>query len=301
MAHPPSDPRTSERLSGQVNIDVEQQAFNQIKGEIVLLKYGGNAMLKEELRQSVVKDVCILKKMGAIPVIVHGGGPYIKSLLEQADITSEFVEGHRKTDSESIKYVEMALKGQVNGMIVNLINAFGYKGVGISGKDGRMVEAVQRKHYIEEEDREVSLGHVGDVNNVNPSLVHTLIEGGYIPVIAPIGSGVDHKDYNINADMFAGHMAGALQAAKHVALTDVDGLMKDPDDPQTLIKRLSIKEARENKGGFIQGGMIPKVESCLIALEKGVSTAHIINGTKKHVILQALLTEKSAGTQLYKS
>jgi acetylglutamate kinase len=196
----------------------------------------------------------------------------------------------------------MALSGNVNSEIVSMINAAGYQAVGISGKDGGMVTARKRIHKVtvDGQQKEVDLGHVGDVKQINTALVKTLIKSGFIPVISPIASGEDNRDYNINADMFAGHMAGALNAACYIALTNVDGLLTDKDDPTSLVKDITMEKAEAEIGKAIVGGMIPKVESCIIALKGGVKSARIINGTKKRSILKELLTQDRSGTLIRK-
>lgn len=274
----------------------------ELQNEVVLIKYGGNAMNDEQAKKDVISDIITLRENGIIPVIVHGGGPAIKKLLDDVGVESEFVEGHRKTDSRTMGYVEMALSGSVNSEIVRLLNAAGQKAVGVSGKDGGMVTARKRTHKVtvDGKEQEVDLGHVGDVEDINTSLITSLIKSGFIPVISPVASGKDNRDYNINADMFAGHMAGAMNAACYIALTNVDGLLLDKDDPSTLIKELTLKEAEKALGKTIEGGMIPKVESCIIALKGGVRSARIINGTKKRSILKELLTTERSGTLIKK-
>jgi len=283
-----------------VPLNPDLQLLKQLKGKIVLLKYGGNAMVEESAKKQVMDQVAILKKLGILPVIVHGGGPVIKHLLEEVGIESIFVEGHRKTDRQAMGYVEMALSGQVNGSIVNELNSRGFKAVGLSGKDAGMVTAVRRTHEIRNEGKteQVDLGHVGNVLSIDPDLVLTLVDKGYIPVIAPIGVGEDLLDYNINADMFAGHLAGALKADAFVALTNVDGLMTDPDDPNTLIEILTAEEVESLMGTTIKGGMMPKIEACLVALNKGVQHTHIINGMKEATLLTKLLTRRACGTTI---
>lgn len=281
-------------------MEYQKEKTEGIKGQKILLKYGGNAMIADDLKKHVIDKIIELKKLGAIPIIVHGGGPFIKKLLDMAQIKSEFFGGHRKTEKDAMAYVEMALKGQVNSDIVKLINRAGLKAVGLSGKDGGMVTATKRFYEMETNGKKesVDLGHVGDVAKVDTSLIELLIMEGYIPVIAPIGVGEDGEDYNINADMFAGHLAGALKVDHYLALTDVDGLRTDKDDPATLIHEISAERAEKEIGKIIQGGMIPKIESCLIALNKGVKSAYIINGTKNNVITDILLTDKGVGTKV---
>ncbi|HYW33803.1 MAG TPA: acetylglutamate kinase [Balneolaceae bacterium] len=270
----------------------------KLEGHLVLIKYGGNAMVDDEVKRGVIADIVSLKKLGAVPVIVHGGGRVIKKILDDVGLKSEFVDGHRKTDAEAMRYVEMALTGSVNSDLVKLINATEFKAVGLSGKDGGMVVAQKRKHQItvDGETREVDLGYVGDVKSVNTDLIHTLIDANYIPVISPVSMGTDLENYNINADMFAGHLAGALNVNHYLALTDVDGLLKNIDDPSSLVRELDLEKAESEIGNLIEGGMIPKVESCVLALKEGVEAAHIINGTASHSILKELLTKERAGT-----
>lgn len=270
---------------------------------LLLFKYGGNAMVNKSLEKQVLENICDLKDKGYHVVIVHGGGPFIKEILKKVDIKTEFIEGHRKTTSEAMEYIEMALKGKVNTNLVNRINSLGSKAVGLSGIDGQTVLASRRVHkqMIGGELVETDLGQVGDVASVDPSLIRSLIKDGYIPVLACIGSDREGVRYNINADMFAGHIAGALRATEFVVLTDVNGLLRDKDDPGSLISKLELGEINELlEKGIIQGGMIPKIESCEIALNAGARSAHIINGTIPGQI-QSLSKKKQIGTIIYKS
>jgi acetylglutamate kinase len=269
--------------------------LQHLRGQTILIKYGGNAMVDDSVKQSVIEDITILKKAGAQPVVVHGGGPFIKQLLEQVGIDSEFIDGHRKTDREAMEYVEMALSGNVNGELIKHLNANGVKAVGLSGKDAGLVSANKRQHTVtlDGETTSIDLGHVGDVASVDTTLITQMLELGYVPVIAPIGVGDDLKDYNINADMFAGHVAGALQADHFMALTDVDGLLMNLDDPDSIVHEATIEDIQTMMGNSIQGGMIPKTEACLIALKEGVSQAHILNGTTPHSLLKSLSEEQS--------
>ncbi len=259
-------------------------------------------MTDDDLKKQVLKNICALREKGYDVVIVHGGGPFIKRALEEAKIESEFIGGHRKTTTEAFEYVEMALKGKVNGSLVSMINAYGYKAVGLSGKDGRFVTAVQRlyERVVDGEVEEVDLGQVGDVVEVDPFLIKLLLNHDYIPVITCLASDRDGNDYNVNADMFAGHLAGALNAYQYVVMTDVDGLLREKDDPNSLIGEVGlgdIKSLMDEK--IIQGGMIPKMESCEIAVNKGAGSARIINGRKPEQIL-ALIDEKQIGTLITK-
>lgn len=294
-------PHSGESADESINIDKQRAA--QLRGQPVLIKYGGNAMVREEYKQAVINDICRLQELGVLPVVVHGGGPAIAELLDEVSLESDFVGGHRKTTGEMMGYVEMALSGKVNGEIVKLLGARGCRAVGLSGKDGGMVVASRRVHEIEVDGKieQTDLGHVGDVKKINTDLILAMLNEKYLPVIAPIGVGEDLEDYNINADMFAGHLAGALAVSHYVVLTDVDGLRRDKNDPATLIHDLSATEARKGIGGIVAGGMIPKVESCLIALETGAASAHIVSGLTPHAIRRTLLTSESLGTRIHGS
>jgi acetylglutamate kinase len=284
----------------KVSFSPDSRLLTELRESIVLIKYGGNAMVDNQAREAVFRQVHELVRYGLLPVIVHGGGPVIKELLEIAKVESVFIGGHRKTDREAMKYVEMALSGRVNGDIVKGLNTTGLRAVGLSGKDASMVRAVRRYHeavvdgVLETSD----LGFVGDVESIDTELVKILLKNRYLPVIAPIGVGKDGEDYNINADMFAGHMAGALKASAFVAMTDVDGLMEDPVNPDTRLVTVKRDQVEAEIGGSISGGMIPKVEACLIALGQGVKKAHIINGMKPNTLLNQLLTTRKDGTTI---
>lgn len=292
---------TSTSIKNELPLIPDLGNIEKLKGKIVVIKYGGNAMTDERSQAQVLGQVAALKKSGVYPVIVHGGGPFIKSLFETSGIKSEFVDGHRITLKDSMEVVEQALSGKVNGMLVNLLNKLDARAVGLSGKDGGMVKALKRIHQAKTESgvEEIDLGFVGDVDIINTSLLMLLIKNGYLPVISPVSSGADGEDYNINADMFAGHMAGALQAEAFIAITNVDGLMEDPEKPETKIKSISGDEVKKLFGNVIQGGMIPKVEACLIALDKGVKGAHIVSGSTENSILRQLFTEQNVGTLIY--
>lgn len=279
--------------------DIDPQKLHSLKDEIVLIKYGGNAMTDPDLRTGVFDQIRTLKEKGVRPVLVHGGGPAIAALLEEVGVRSEFVAGHRRTDAHTMRYVEMALRGQVNGEIVAALNRLGVPAVGLSGKDAGMVRAVKRSHYVKDEngrESEVDLGFVGDVESVDPSLILSLLGEGYLPVIASVASGADGRDYNINADLFAGHLAGALKAFLFVAMTDVDGVRTDRDDPATRLARINVNDIPELAGRSIRGGMIPKIDACLVALEQGVREAHIIDGTSPGTLVRQLLTREAGGT-----
>ena len=282
----------------KITFEPDKELLKKYVGNIVVIKYGGNAMTDPQAQENVLKNVAQLKRWGVIPVLVHGGGPFIKEALKNAGIESEFIDGHRKTGSEAIKYVEMALSGQVNGKLVKHLNSYGCNAVGLTGKDGQIVTAQKRMHTVDVngEKEEKDLGHVGNVASINSHLIRTLIAENYMPVLAPIAAGEDLKDYNINADMFAGHLAGALNVMSFIALTNVDGLLRDIEDPDSLIKTITPTQLKEQMGDIVQGGMIPKVEACMIARDKGADQARIINGLRADAILKTLLTEKGSGT-----
>lgn len=265
---------------------------------ILLIKYGGNAMIDESLKKNILKNVCSLQDHGYKVVIVHGGGPFIKEALEEAKIESEFIDGHRKTSTEALKHVEVALKGNVNSNLVKIINSLDHKAVGLSGKDGKIALAKKRMHtsLTGGVETEHDLGQVGDVVKIDTKLLFLLLDNGYIPVLTCIASDENGEEYNINADMFAGNVAGALSAEEYIVLTDVDGLMMDIHNPESIITELKITEIDnliENQ--IIAGGMIPKIESCTIALEKGAKATRIINGTKPDQIL-SIIDRKNIGT-----
>jgi acetylglutamate kinase len=270
----------------------EPRSSNQPR---VLIKYGGNAMIDPSLIKAVVAAIVDLHRSKVRIVLVHGGGPYIRALLDLVGHKSQFIGGHRKTDQQTIRYVSMVLCGQVNGELVSRLNAAGARAVGINGRDAGFSRVVRRRHIenpAAAEPKEQDLGFVGDITGIDPRLVNDLLALGYLPVVAPISSGPDGQDYNVNADMFAGHLAAALQVDDYLVLTDVDGLRQDKDDPGSLIGELGTERAAALLGTAIAGGMIPKVESCLVALEGGVSTARILNGTKPRTLQLAIAGEQ---------
>ncbi len=269
---------------------------------LFVFKYGGNAMTDDAVKTGVVQSIIRLHRKGLRVVIVHGGGPYIKKSLAKAAIASEFVDGQRKTTAEAMDVVEETLKGQVNAELVGCFIRRGGRAVGLSGKDGQTVIAKKRVHVSRRNgaETEVDLGRVGDVSATEPALLHLLIDHGYIPVMTCVAADVNGDSYNINGDIFAGHVAGALQADRLVVLTDVDGLLRDIDRPESLISRVSRNEIERLKAeGIIAGGMIPKTDACLTALEAGTLTAQIMNGTKPECI-ESLLNGSAAGTLIEK-
>lgn len=268
-------------------------------GKTFVIKYGGSAMKDPELKKAVMLDVILLKYVGLNPVIVHGGGPEISRTMERLGKEPVFVGGHRVTDQETMEIVQMVLIGKINQEIVSLINNYGGKAVGLSGKDGNLIVARRRKAPALDASSEIDLGYVGDVESINPEPIRLLSEKGYIPVIAPVGVGLEGESYNINADAVAGHLAAALKADKLIMLTDVEGIFADPSDRSTLISALGTEQAhRMIQEGQIAGGMIPKVEACIRALEAGVARTHIIDGRKMHSLLLEIFTDQGIGTMV---
>lgn len=270
-------------------------------GKTIVIKYGGHAMVDAVLKQDFARDITLLKFIGLNPVVVHGGGPQIGSVLEQMGIRSHFVDGMRVTDAPTMDVVEMVLVGNVNKEIVGQICRFGGNAVGLSGKDGGLVTAKKmqlvRSRAMDDKPPEIiDIGMVGEVTAVNPDIIRTLETGGFIPVIAPVGVGEAGETYNINADWVASHIALSLKAIKLILLTDVDGVQ---DKTGALI---STAGAREMEGlladGSISGGMIPKIRCALAAVNGGVGSVHIIDGRKPHAVLLELFTDKGIGTQL---
>lgn len=261
-------------------------------GKTVVIKYGGHAMVDDELKKNVMLDIILMKYVGMNPVLVHGGGPEINTMLNRLGIHSSFVGGLRVTDSATMEIVEMVLVGKVNTEIVALLNQYGGKAIGLSGKDANFIVAEQRAP---------ELGHVGNVKQINPEIIHQLASQGYIPVVAPIGVGTDGAGYNINADHVAGELAGALQADKLIMLTDIAGIMRDATDRKSLISTLTIAEAQTLiTQNVIKKGMIPKVEACMHALRNGVNRTHILDGRILHSILLEIFTDRGIGTMVVK-
>ena len=268
-------------------------------GRTIVIKYGGNAMIDESLKRSFARDVVLMKLVGMNPVVVHGGGPQIGQLLDRIGKKSKFVEGLRVTDSETIDVVEMVLGGLVNKDIVALINAHGGRAVGLSGKDGGLIQArklVLRKEGASDEDETVELGFVGEIKSINPAVVDTLDEGDFIPVIAPIGTGEDGKTYNINADTVAGKLAVTLGAEKLILLTNTPGVLDQQGELLTGLSESRVQELIQE--GVITGGMLPKVRCALDAVSGGVRTATISDGRVPHATLLETLTDQGVGTQI---
>lgn len=257
-------------------------------GKVVVVKYGGNAMINEELKQQVMEDIVLLWLIGVKVVLVHGGGPEITDMMKKLGKKSEFVDGLRVTDEETIEIVQMVLTGKVNKSLVNLLEMKGGNAIGLSGTDARLIEASMKDER---------LGFVGDVTKINIDPVLGLLERGYIPVISTIGCDKEGNVYNINGDTAAAHIAGALEAERLIMMTDIDGILEDMDDPDTLIPELTISEAQMlYERGIISGGMIPKVDCCIEAISNGVKNVVILDGRISHSILMELLTNEGAGT-----
>lgn len=271
------------------------------KSGLILIKYGGNAMQDDDLTHNIISKVATLGEKGYKVVMVHGGGPFIEDILDLAGIGWEFAEGHRKTSGEAMKYIEMALKGHVNGKLVRLLNEQGLKAVGLSGKDGHIIK-VRKRYPTDYKGNKIDIGFVGDVERIKPSLPRLLVRNGYIPVISTISMGSeDGLDYNVNADMFAGFLAGVMKVEHFIMLTDVDGLMKDPSDPSSLITEVNVSEMDDLYKDVIKGGMIPKTEACETAVELGAASALIINGTKPERLLESVTKSQNLiGTRFVK-
>ncbi len=269
-------------------------------GKTVVIKYGGNAMVNEELKEAFAQDIVLLKYVGINPVVVHGGGPQIGELLKRLNIESKFVGGMRITDRETMNVVEMVLVGKVNKEIVKLINSHGGNAVGLSGKDGNLIvaEKIDYEKYLQEvrAPEIIDLGFVGKVKEVNPEIVKKLLESKFIPVIAPVGIGEDFEAYNINADLVAGEVAAALKAEKLIILTDVEGIKDKKGNLMRSLRREELPKLISSK--VVSGGMIPKVKACEVALTGGVKKAHIIDGRLKHSILLEMFTQEGIGTEI---
>lgn len=278
-------------ISNQDRATVLINALPYIKkynGKIVVVKYGGNAMINTELKNSVVKDIVLLSLIGVKVVLVHGGGPEISDMLNKLGKESVFNNGLRVTDKETVEVVQMVLAGKVNKDLVNLLQVNGGVAIGLSGIDGHMIDA-DFKHQ--------DLGYVGNIKKVNVAPILDQLEKGYIPVVSTIACDKEGNVYNINADTAAAKIAGELKAESLITMTDISGILMDKDDPDSLVSRLTIKDAEEFiKKGIINGGMIPKTECCINAVKWGVKKVFIIDGRKKHSIIMEMLTNEGLGT-----
>ena len=280
--------RTVNEIASKVETMLEAMPYlSRYAGKIVVIKYGGNAMINEELKANVIKDVVLLKAMGLKPVLCHGGGPGINKMLEQLDIPVKFINGLRYTSAEIIRVVEMVLIGQVNSELVGRISAQGGRAVGLSGISGNLFQCVQRSE---------ELGYVGDVVKVNPEPVLAMLDAGFIPVVAPVGTDGKGTSFNINGDTAASKLAGALKAEKLMILTDIEGLCNDIK-VRDVISYLNVADVPGLKDqGTIAGGMIPKVDCCVQAIEEGVTSVHIIDGRQPHSMLYEAFTDEGTGT-----
>lgn len=282
-----------ETFTNAQRAEVLVQAMPNIQhytGSIVVIKYGGNAMINEELKQQVMEDIVLLQLIGVKVVLVHGGGPEITETMARMGKESVFQNGLRVTDRETVDIVQMVLAGKVNKSLVNLLEVKGGNAIGISGMDGQLIQAKMKNEQ---------LGYVGTVTKVNPRPILDLLEKGYIPVISTLGCDKQGNIYNINGDTAAAAIAGALGARRLILMTDIDGILRDRNDPESLITMMTIDEARKLEGdGVISSGMIPKVECCISAIEQGVKKVIILDGRVPHAILMELLTDQGAGTMI---
>ena len=268
--------------------------IRKFAGETVVIKYGGSAMVDERLKKAVIKDVAMLKYLGLNPIIVHGGGKEITAMLDRIGKETLFVDGLRVTDAETAGVAEMVLSGSIGKSLVENLESVGIRACGINGKDGHTLLA--RKKV---DDKGRDLGFVGEIESVDSTLIDTLIAADFVPVISPVGVDAFSQTYNVNADYAASAIAGALNAQKLVFMTDVEGILRDKDDPKSIIRRMNAKEAVELiADGTIKGGMIPKVECCLDAIRKGVKSVHVLDGRLPHSILLEIFTAEGIGTML---
>lgn len=278
-------------FSNAERAEVLTQALPYIKryvGKTVVVKYGGNAMVNPDLKQQVMDDIVLLWLIGVKVVLVHGGGPEISSMMDKLGKKSEFVDGLRVTDKETVDIVQMVLAGKVNKTLVTLLEKRGGKAIGLCGMDGNLIRA---------KIKDPRLGFVGEVTSINKDPVMDILEKGYIPVISTLGCDDEGNAYNVNADTAAAHIAGALGAERFILMTDIAGILKDKDDPSTLIPEITIAQAKNlREEGIISSGMIPKVQCCLTAIEEGVKNVVIMDGRVPHSILMELLTNEGAGT-----
>ena len=266
--------------------------IQKYNGKVVVVKYGGNAMINEELKQQVMEDIVLLHLIGVKVILVHGGGPEISEMLKRIGKESVFVDGLRVTDKETAEVVQMVLAGKINKSLVNLLQIKGGKAMGLSGMDGHMIEATVKDER---------LGYVGEIVNVNVEPLQDLIEKNYIPVISTVGCDMQGNVYNINADTAAAYLAGAMNAYRLISMTDINGILRDKDDPDSLISSIDLEEAKTLFAeGIISGGMIPKVECCIDAIHRGVEKVFITDGRVPHSLLIETLTDEGAGTMVMK-
>lgn len=285
---------TQEQNKAQVLVDALSY-IQKFAGDTVVIKYGGSAMTNEIVKQSVLKDIAVLKSVGIKPVIVHGGGKDINNWLNKVEIKSEFKNGLRVTTKETLEVAEMVLSGKLNKGLVQYMERIGTHAVGLSGKDGNMIKV--KKHLSNGKD----IGYVGEIVSVDTELIETLLMNGYTPIISTVGMDEKYHAYNINADDVATAIARALKASKLVFLTDIEGVLKDPNDPSTLISKINTASAQELfNSGVIQGGMIPKLHNCIEAVQDDVKKVHILDGRMEHSLLMEIFTTSGIGTEIKK-
>ncbi len=290
---PQTEKETMEKLLEKANVLIEALPYiRRFHGQTVIVKYGGSAMVDHELKKSVIRDVALLKLVGFRPVIVHGGGKEITKWIKRVGLETEFVNGLRVTDKDTVLVAEMVLN-RVNKGLVSMMEKTGLKAVGISGKDGTLLRV--DKKYAGGKD----IGYVGEVRTVDTTLLDTLLDNDYIPVICPIGSDDAYHSFNINADDVACAVAVAMKASKLVFLSDIEGVYEDPDDPSTLISEMDVRSAKAFiRSGHAGGGMLPKLQSCIDAIEAGVGRVHILDGRTRHSLLLEFFTDKGVGTAI---
>lgn len=273
--------------------------IRKFTGKTVVIKYGGAAMAAADLKDAVMQDIALMKYVGMNPIVVHGGGPEVSNMSKKLGLESRFVDGLRVTDAATMEIAQMVLVGKTNREIVTHLGAQGVKAVGLSGHDGGLIRATKHIHLSVKTGEPVDLGFVGDVNAIDVGVLESLTGAGFVPVISPIGMGPAGESYNINADTVAGEVAAALKAEKLVLLTDVEGVRADKDDPASLLTRVTAEEIRGWMAkARIEGGMIPKLQCCLTALEAGVNRVHIIDGRVRHSLLLEIFTDKGSGTMV---
>ena len=286
----------TDELTNRNRAEVLVQALPFIQrynGRTIVIKYGGNAMTSEVLKEQVMEDIVLLTMVGVKVVVVHGGGPEISSLMKRLGKVPQFIDGLRVTDQETVDIAEMVLAGKVNKSLVSLLQTKGGRAIGVSGMDGRLIEAKLK---------DPRYGYVGDVTRINPQMITDMLDDGYIPVVSTLGWDKEGHIYNINGDTAAGAIAAAIGAERMIMMTDISGIMRDKDDPDSLIQELTVSEAQELcQNGVVQGGMIPKVECCIDALEHSVKAVVIIDGRVPHALLMEILTNEGAGTMIRSS
>ncbi|MGC9329482.1 MAG: acetylglutamate kinase [Candidatus Hinthialibacter sp.] len=275
--------------------------IRNFSGKIIVIKYGGAAMSREELKQEFCRDIVLLDYVGMRPVVVHGGGPQVTSVMKRLGKDAQFVDGLRVTDKETIDIAEMVLTGLVGKEIVARMNQEGGRAVSLSGKDANLIRARKLMHRnAADPSQDIDIGYVGEIESINPEILFTLEKSGFIPVVSPVGVGADGHAYNVNADTVAGEIAAALHAERLILLSDIPGVLRDVKNPDSLVTSLTVSGITEMiSSGKAEGGMIPKLKACLRGLGGGVKKAHIIDGRTPHSVLLELFTDTGVGTQIY--